>query len=54
MITGNEPAMPQLTYNRKTGKADGFELGLTKREYFAARAMQGIISTGKELQMNRI
>ena len=43
MITGNEPAMPQLTYNRKTGKADGFELGLTKREYFAARAMQGML-----------
>ncbi len=50
MITGNEPAMPQLTYNRKTGKADGFELGLTKREYFAARAMQGLCSNSAHIE----
>lgn len=41
---GTEPVTPHLTYNRTTGNADGFKEGLTKREYFAAMSMQGILA----------
>ncbi len=44
MTKANEPANPTLTYNVTTGKPDGHYLGLTKRELFAAKAMQGLIS----------
>lgn len=37
VIGGNEPAFP---------RADGEDGGLTKREYFAALAMQAIIAEG--------
>jgi len=41
MITGKEPAFPEvLVPNGKGGTLDSYK-GLTKREYFAAMAMQG-------------
>ena len=45
---GNEPAFPVETsvgyYGKQTGLLTGWSIGLTKREYFAGLAMQGIIS----------
>lgn len=31
----------------QTGNTSGFEMGLTKREYFAAMAMQGLLANKK-------
>ena len=39
-ILGNNPASPSLK------ELGGWTTGLTKREYFAGLAMQGIISSG--------
>ena len=44
MTNSKDPVTPHLTYNKNSGKADGFMDGLTKREYFAAMAMQGLIA----------
>jgi hypothetical protein len=38
-IIGNEPAMPTIEHDGQGGTIQGF--GLTKREYFAALAIQG-------------
>lgn len=45
-ISPNDPAMPTLFYNEITGQANGHSAGLTIRQEFAVRAMQGIISSG--------
>ena len=52
MITGNEPAMPSSVCCNEQGIYKGSDApssvggnGLTKREYFAARAMQGMASS---------
>ena len=42
MTQGNEPVTPHLTYNVSSGQPNGLKEGLTKREYFAAMAMQGM------------
>lgn len=44
MTHPNDPVIAHLTYNSITGAANGFVEGLTKREYFAAMAMQGLLS----------
>ena len=44
MTNANDPVIPHLTYNQTSGNANGFIEGLTKREYFAAMAMQGLIA----------
>lgn len=36
--------MPTLLYNEESGHANGHEIGLSKREYFAAMAMGGLVS----------
>ena len=46
MTNGNDLASPTLLYNSATGEANGHELGLTKREYFAAMAVQGLLAHG--------
>lgn len=52
MSNANEPAFPCEVYHREDGSIDGVQtgskqgiaIGLTKRELFAAMAMQGIAS----------
>lgn len=44
MTYGNDLSAPTLIYNKESGEPNGFERGLTKREYFAALAMQGMLS----------
>lgn len=52
MKTNNTPAFPvevSMDDNgnlrgSQTSNFSGFEMGLTKREYFAAKAMQGLLS----------
>ena len=39
---GTEPAFPTETYRDREGKIKRTSGGLTKREYFAAMAMQGL------------
>lgn len=41
---GDEPINPTPGYDDVTGEDKGRWFGLTKREYFAALAMQGILS----------
>jgi hypothetical protein len=41
---GNEPAFSKAAYNDPYFGLDASNEGLTKREYFAAIAMQGIIT----------
>ena len=47
MTNANDPVTPHLTYNTTSGHANGFMKGLTKREHFAAMAMQGILSNSE-------
>lgn len=42
------PAFPIYDTNEFNGQRFISEIGLTKREYFAAMAMQGLIATGRE------
>jgi len=52
MKTKNTPAFPvEVSVNEngelrgsQTSNFSGFEMGLTKREYFTAKAMQGLLS----------
>lgn len=39
----NDPAMPMLSFNDMGGVGQACEPGLTKREYFAAKAMEGML-----------
>lgn len=53
MSKANEPAFPCEVYHREDGSIDGVQtgskqgiaIGLTKRELFAAMAMQGYLAT---------
>lgn len=47
MTKGNEPAFSKAAFFHTVGGADGPQVGLTKREYFAALAMQGMYSNCK-------
>jgi hypothetical protein len=42
-VSANEPAFPAVDYISQDGKVN--PRGLTKREYFAAKALQGLIAT---------
>lgn len=42
MTNGNEPAFSKAAFYHPEGGADNPQEGLTKREYFAAMAMQGM------------
>jgi len=46
MTNANDPITPHLTYDNTSGHANGFIEGLTKREYFSAMAMQGLLAYG--------
>jgi len=46
MTNPNDSVDRGLAYNRETGKFNGLHKGLTKREYFAAIAMQGMLAYG--------
>lgn len=53
MNNSDKPINATLTYNSSTGLPNGQYLGLTKREYFAGLAMQGlIISQGEKNMVN--
>lgn len=41
---GNEPAFARASFYHPDGGYDHPQAGLTKREYFAAMAMQGILA----------
>lgn len=43
MTNGNDNAYPYATHDQD-GRVAEIEFGLTKREYFAAMAMQGMLS----------
>jgi len=45
MTNSNSAAFAKAAFYHPDGGADSPQEGLTKREYFAAMAMQGIIST---------
>jgi len=50
MSIANEPAFPEMKHigaDEEHGWPISYQGGLTKREYFAARAMQGLLSEGK-------
>ena len=44
MKNGEQPITPTLRYNQSSGQPNGHLLGLTKREYFAGLAMQGMLA----------
>jgi hypothetical protein len=44
MQNGDKPIDATLTYNDITGNPNGHFIGLTKREHFAALAMQGLLA----------
>lgn len=44
MENGNQPINATLTYDQYSGEANGHLFGLTKREYFAGLAMQGMLA----------
>lgn len=43
MKNADQPAHPTVSLNVKSGNVENFD-GLTKREYFAAMAMQGMLA----------
>lgn len=46
MSIASEPAYPSQEYGAHGNPSNGLQVGLTKREYFAAMAMQGILASG--------
>jgi len=56
MNNANEPIVPHTFYqkdtNSETGEIRVQSIGLTKREYFAAMAMQGILSNPEFFRIN--
>lgn len=52
MTHGNEPAQPTIEHDNNGGTIQGF--GLTKREHFAAMAMQGLYNNGVITESGRI
>jgi len=46
----NDPAFPTLVYDEKSGMPNGHYEGITLRDYFAAKAMQAIISNSDTLR----
>ena len=44
MNNGEQPITPTPRYNQSSGQPNGHLLGLTKREYFAGLAMQGMLA----------
>lgn len=50
MITGNEPAFADPARGTLQSQDNQTPIGLTKREYFAAKAMQGILSNAYFLE----
>ncbi len=48
MKNGNQPINPHLVHTN-SGEVQEYSKGLTKREYFAIQALQGILSS-RELQ----
>jgi hypothetical protein len=52
----NEPAFSKPAFYHPDGGLDSPNTGLTKREYFAAMAMQGIIANkdGLDIKIERI
>jgi hypothetical protein len=52
----NEPAFSKPAFYHPDGGLDSPNTGLTKREYFAAKAMQGIIANkdGLDIKIERI
>lgn len=44
MTNGNEPAFSKAAFYHPDGGIDSPQEGLTKREYFAAMAMQGMLA----------
>lgn len=53
---GNSPAFSKPAFYHPDGAIDLLNNGLTKREYFASMAMQGIISNkdGLDIKIERI
>ncbi len=47
MENGKTPISATVIYNSNTGLKCGQHFGLTKREYFAGLAMQGILADGE-------
>lgn len=47
MENGKEPINPHLVYTH-SGEVQEYSMGLTKREYFAGLAMQGILASNTE------
>lgn len=43
MTNPSDPAFANELYNKELIPKDAYSLGLTKREYFAAKAMQALI-----------
>lgn len=49
MTNGNEAAFSKAAFYHPDGGIDNPQEGLTKREYFAAMAMQGLLANGEIL-----
>lgn len=47
MNKGDEPAFSKAAFYHQYGGVDNPQTGLTKREYFAAMAMQGMLSANQ-------
>lgn len=54
MINGNEPAFSKAAFYHPEGGIDSPQSGLTKREYFAAMAMQGLVTRIPQSEMEVI
>ena len=50
MTNGNDPAFSKAAFYHPDGGADSPQEGLSKREYFAARALQGLLSNNNVLK----
>lgn len=48
MTQPNDPAFSKAAFYHPEGGIDGPQEGLTKREYFAAMAMQGMLANSAE------
>ena len=51
MTNGNEPAFSKSAFYHPEGGADNPQEGLSKREYFAAMAMSGILSNPAQVDI---
>ena len=50
----NQPAFPTSNWQKIAPMANGYNEGMTLRDYFAAKAMQGLLASSRDLSWREL